>query len=314
MENGEKVTWFGQTVTKQSEVPLGSVGAMVPCFERGPFGANGYLDVIMRRPFQGDDRFVPVASVSRSYVLVQHGEIVEALKKAIEKVGFSPEALSCDLMLSTYGERMHLDVRMPSFDFNPGDGHNMALMVTCINSVDKSCALEIIMKWKRLVCSNGMERDERSDLRRIHNTAWLSADNITGYLSAQFKAAPGDLSVYKKWRETPVAAEQIETWADDVVSRKWGVHAAARTCHIARTGYDGAIEDPFEKAPPHAKRVKSEIEVPGSWAPVENIFHVSQTLSWIASHRNTIEDRLVKTREIYDILSSLVKNPHTSKE
>jgi hypothetical protein len=286
---------------------------MLPRFEREPFGANAYLDVIMRRPFLDDDRFIPVGSVSRSYVLVQHRTIVEALTKAIGKAGFSPEALPCDLMLSAYGERMHLDVRIPSFDFNPGDGHDMTLGVTCINSVDKSCALEITMQWKRLVCMNGMVRAERSHLRRIHNTEWLSADNITEYLSAQFKTAPGDLSVYRRWRETPITTGQIETWADDVVSRTWGVHAAARTCHIARTGYDGTIEDPFEKAPPHAKRVKSEIEVPGSCAPVENIFHVSQTLSWIASHRNTIEDRLIKTREIYDLVSPLV-DPRSSKE
>ena len=306
MESTAKLTWFGQTVTKEGEVPLGSIGAMLPRFERGPFGTNAFLDVITRRPFLGDDRFIPIGTVSRSYVLVQHGAIVEALTKAIGKAGFSPEALPCDLILSAYGERMHLDVTIPSFDFNPGDGHDMTLMATCINSVDKSCALEITMRWKRLVCMNGMARAERSDLRRIHNTDWLSADNITGYLSAQFEAAPGDLSVYKTWKETPVTTEEIETWADDVVAKEWGVFAAARTCHIARTGYDGAIEDPFEKAPPHAKRVKSEIEVPGACAPIENIFHVSQTLSWIASHRNTIEDRLLKTRDVYRLVNSLV--------
>jgi hypothetical protein len=255
-----------------------------------------------------DGRFIPVASVSRSYVLVQHTAIVEALREAIKKAGFSPDSLPADLMLSAYGERMHLDVRMPSFDINPGDGHAMALMITCINSADKSCALEISMRWKRLVCSNGMVRNERSDLRRIHNTNWLSAESITAYLSAQFEAAPGDLSVYKKWKETPVTPGEIDTWADTVVGQKWGVHAAARTCHIARTGYDGAIADPFETALPHAKRVNSVTEVPGSCAPVKNIFHVSQILSWLASHRNTMEDRLVKTREIYDLVGPLV-NP-----
>ena len=144
MENAEeKVTWLGQTVSKQGEVLLGSIGAMLPRFNRKPFGTNAYLDVITRRPFLGDDRFIPVESVSRSYVLVQHGAIVAALTKAVEKAGFSPEALPSDLMLSAYGERMHLDVRIPSFDFNPGDGHDMTHGVTCINSVDKSRALEI---------------------------------------------------------------------------------------------------------------------------------------------------------------------------
>ena len=89
--------------------------------------------------------------------------------------------------------------------------------------------------------------------------------------------------------------------------------AAARTCHIVRTGFDGAIEDPFEKALPHQRKVKNDVEVPGSCAPVRDVFHLSQVLSWIASHRNTIEDRLIKTREIYDLVSPLV-DPRSSKE
>lgn len=32
------------------------------------------------------------------------------------------------------------------------------------------------------------------------------------------------------------------------------------------------MEHPFEKAPPHTKRVKSDVEVPGPWAPIKNAF------------------------------------------
>jgi hypothetical protein len=304
----EKVTWLGQRVTGWKEVPLPSVSQMLPCFDRGPFGVNDYLDVIVRRPFLEDSNFVPVASVSRSYVLVQHGAIAEALREAIERTGFSPDTLTADLTLSNYGERMHLDVRLPAFDINPGDGHDMSLMVTCVNSVDKSCALEITVRWQRLVCSNGMMRNEKSDLRRIHHTDWLTAENIAAYLSEQFEAAPGDVSVFKKWRETTVTLDEIDVWADTVVSARWGAWAAARTCHIALTGYDGVIADPFDKALPHERVVTSDTEVPGSCAPVENIFHLSQVLSWIANHRNTMEDRLSKNREIYDLVGPLVNS------
>ena len=303
----EELKWFGQKVERAVDVPLESIERLLPRFVREPFETNEYLDVILRRPFLKDSRTIPVAAVSRSYALVQHLEIVNALTKAIETSDIKAEPLKADLLLSEYGERMCLEVKIPKFDFNPGDGHDMAMMVTCINSVDKSCALEVTMQWKRLVCMNGMMSAERSNLRRIHHTAWLREKNIEEYLKKEFLAAPGDLSVYKKWREMPVTQKKIASWADDVVNKAWGVHAAARTCHIARTGFDGSIEDPFEKALPHEKRVRSDIEVPGSCAPVKNVFHVSQILSWIASHRNTMEDRLTKTREIYGLISPLVK-------
>jgi hypothetical protein len=309
MENGEeKITWFGQKIDRSFDISIDSVLASLPQFSREPFGSNNYLDVILREPFMNDGRAIPVASVSKSYALVQHSDIVKALGKALGDCHMETESLRADLMRSEYGERMCLEVRIPKFDFNPGDGHDMAMVVTCINSVDKSCALEITMQWKRLVCSNGMVRAERSNLRRIHNTDWLNAKNIEDYLKEEFAAAPGDQGVYDKWRKSPLTIPAIEKWADEVLSQEWGVHAAARTCHIARTGYDGAVEDPFEKALPHEKKVTSVTEVPGSCAPVENIFHVSQILSWIASHRNTIEDRFVKTREIYDLVRPLV-NP-----
>jgi len=42
------LTWFGQSLTRWSEVPLSSVKAMLPQFVREPFGANESLDMIVR--------------------------------------------------------------------------------------------------------------------------------------------------------------------------------------------------------------------------------------------------------------------------
>jgi hypothetical protein len=306
MDADKNLKWFGQTVGTFTDLPLDSVLLSLPEFVREPFGDNEHQDVIIRQPFRDDSRVIPVASVSKSYSLVQHTDIIKALATALADCQIDPKALTAELMLSEYGERMCLDVRIPKFDFNPGDGHNIAMHVTCMNSVDKSCALEIIMQWKRLVCRNGMVRAARSNLRRIHNTDWLSIANINQYLRQEFATAPGDVGVYTGWKKHAITMPMIETWADEVLNQAWGVHAAARACHIAKTGYDGQIEDPFEKAPPHEKRVTSECEVPGSCAPVSNVFHLSQVLSWIASHRNSIEDRMVKTREIYGLIEPLI--------
>lgn len=298
--------WFGQKVSRINDIPFRSVAPLLPEFIREPFGDNEYHDIILRQPFKNDHRIIPVAAVSKSYSLIQHKDIVDALGTALADCTINTTLSKASLLLSEYGERMSLEVRIPDFDFNPGDGHDLSMVVSCLNSVDKSCALEVTTQWKRLICRNGMVRAERSNLRRIHNTYWLSPVNIQEYLKEEFQAAPGDVSVYTEWRNRSITIPEIEAWADDVLSRIWGTHAAARTCHIARTGYDGHIEDAFEKAPPHQKKVTSDIEVPGSGAPVSNVFHLSQALSWIASHRNSVEDGMEKTREIYDIIEPLV--------
>jgi hypothetical protein len=302
----DRMSWFGQRVFSGSG-SLQALRGAIPLFVREPFGGNEYLDAIYRKPFLNDHQFIPVASVSKSYVLIQHHDIIDALEKAIKETGFDPVTLKAEINLSEYGEKMHIAVRMPNFDFNPGDGHPITMMINCLNSVDKSCALEINMSWKRLICSNGMMNLERSYFRKIHNTTyWMSSQNISEYLKEQFESAPGELSVYKKWKDTALTIEKIEGWADETVSAEWGAHAAARTCHIARTGFDGQIEDPFEKALPHNKKVKSELRVPGACAPVDNAFHLSQVLSWIASHRNSLEDQMEKIREIHGLMKSIL--------
>ena len=46
--------------------------------------------------------------------------------------------------LSMYGARMALFVRLPrQFDFDPGDGHPLALRLICLNSVDGSSPFRI---------------------------------------------------------------------------------------------------------------------------------------------------------------------------
>jgi hypothetical protein len=56
----------------------------------------------------------------------------------------------------------------------------------------------------------------------------------------------------------------------------------------------------------HERQVASERQVPGAFAPVKNAFHVSQALSWLASHRGTLEDQFERTVEIDGLMSSLL--------
>ena len=104
---------------------------------------------------------------------------------------------------------------------------------------------------------------------------------------------------------------QIEFWIDEIVAKRWGVHAAARVYHIARkTGYDGEIENRFESSvKPHERQVQSKVQVPGRFTPVRSACDIWRVLGWFASQRATIQDEQHnRMMEIPDLMRALLKS------
>lgn len=311
------ITWFGQPVTT-SMGTLTELRAALPSFERRPFGPDGsqneFLQTIVRAPIGDDKRYIPVATVSPQYDLVQHHEVFDWLVDGLKTAGVKPEDCYGTLTLSTYGERIRLMLQLPKYEFNPGDGRPLMFQVYALNSVDKSTALEIYLGWWRQVCSNGMKVQVKgSAARRIHLLSRKSASGVGGMLKDQLADIEAEHTCYKRWFRTSVDLERIEQWADSDVARTWGPHAAARVCHIARTGQDGRIKDPFQKALPHNLLVISEQPVPDAFAPVRNAYHASQILSWLASHRATIQDQQERTAEIGLLMRALLRQKTESQ-
>ncbi len=54
-------------------------------------------------------------------------------------------------------------------------------------------------------------------------------------------------------------------------------------------------------------RVKTIRKVPGLFTPVENVYHASQILSWIASQQGTIESQLERLGQIHGLMDALLK-------
>lgn len=214
---------------------------------------------------------------------------------------------------------MHFILTLPDYDFEPGDGYPIVLRVNCLNSVDRSMALEIKLSWLRLVCSNGMMYGVGdTKLRRIHLKS-LSSEDIAKYLESQLEKLPDEQSLYKQWFKAKLSISQIECWADEQLAKSWGNYVAARACHIARTGYDGKVVNPsrqsfqltlFDKGrvKPHELLVEDEIQVPGAHAPVTNAFHVSQVLSWLAKERGTIQAQLEWMMQIPNLMAVLLNS------
>lgn len=62
---------------------------------------------------------------------------------------------------------------------------------------------------------------------------------------------------------------------------------------IPRSGYDGAPQDRFERVLPHERDLGDPtLRVPGAPERSETLFDVVQVLSWIASSRNNLKERI----------------------
>lgn len=305
----KSLTWFGQSVIQKTG-SLNTLRRLIPYFMRANFalgaGNNSYLDQIIRQPLNPEENPIPVATVSKHYVLLQHHDVLDAMEQALRTINLEPNSLRAELRISEYGERMEFCFDVPSFTYDPGDGQNIILRIHCLNSVDKSTALELRLTWYRLVCSNGMfTTDAKSKLRRVHLGS-LNIPEIATYLNDQIKGIESSLETFSGWNDVGLSVNQFEQWADGRLAESWGTHLAARACHIARRGWDGRIADPFEKEVPHKKRIVEEEAVPGAVIPISNAYHAYQVLTWLASHRPTIQDQFIKGAEVPFLMEKLV--------
>ena len=170
MSNNLQEKWFSLPV-KTHKGRLEELEEYLPEFSIFPFGENEYLSYIERLPIGKDDRVIPVATVSNKYALIQHKDVFKFLQEGLDYAGLNTKQLTAKLKLTIYGERMHLIVNIPNYDFDPGDGEKIIMNVDCFNSVDKSCALQIGISWTRLVCTNGMMEEKKSSIRK--STMWI---------------------------------------------------------------------------------------------------------------------------------------------
>ena len=199
-----------------------------------------------------------------------------------------------------------MELQCPERRFRSRGRYPLVLRINCLNSVDTSTVLEITFCWFRLVCSNGMMFGlKESRLRRRHIRS-LDPEDVARYLEEELEQVPQEKSLYWRWLQTPVSADALISWVDTSVAREWGPHAAARLWHIIMQGWDGNVEQ-AHGLKPHELQIERTMAVPGACAPVENLFHVSQALSWVAGTRNTISERLDYVKAIPRLMEPLTE-------
>ena len=337
-------TWHGREVQEESGW-ISDLREKIPHFGRWPFSIedneNEYLDLIARKP-HGDGKYIPVAAVSKQYNFIEHHEMLDSVLAALGNHVDDPQSLDAKLRLSKYGARMWITFLLPNWKFDPGDGYPVVLQVNYSNSVDRSRAVRIHLSWHRGKSNTEMQGRE---LRRIHDQSFKT-EEIEEFLAYQFRRFSKEESLYKKWYETKLDWKSIVTWINKNVTAIWHAHTAVRAYQIAKTGNDIKIKKVFRcthagEAPKEVKlgsgslqleksdfiadpmvqkddlylnyneyrflRVETIHKVPGLFLPVENVYHASQVLSWIASQQGTIENQLKRLGQIHGLMDALLK-------
>ncbi len=269
--------------------------------------ANPHIRSVVRLPVTVTERQIPVGVVSNTYNLAQHADVVEMCFEGLQAHQIDPSALRCEVGLTPLGEWMNFRAYFPDrFSYNPGDGNKLALRLECFNSVDGSSRLVILLGWFRFICANGLIVGEtKADLRDIHD-ANLDLKVIPEIISKGLAKVKADLERLRRWERSLVELPKFEGWVDDHLAGQWGKKAACRTLHICRSGADVELTDPFAGGKPSEKPIKLLNDVPGASKPAKNLYDVCQALSWVATHRNSADERL----EWQGHIPKLIENLH----
>jgi len=265
---------------------------------------NPRLDTIIRKPHGDDPNYVPVGVVSKGYVLVPHKEVLRAAADALHDVVGDVQDIRVDLTITEYGERMQACLFLPSeYRFEPG---GMDLRLELLNSVDGSTQFRALLGWFRLVCSNGLTVGvTKSCLRRRH-AGDIGISDIGFVLRDGLTDAKQDAENLGRWRSTKIDRAALVPWVDEAVKKTWGFKAAARAYHIACSGHDVEIVGKYKDRRPTTIETRKAERVPGCPEKAENAFDLAQVLSWLASHRRDLQERLEWRQQIPALMEALL--------
>ena len=260
--------------------------------------ANPFLQVVVRKPRGDSDVPMPVGVVSPTYMLVQHSEIAALCREELLQAGFGADGLTYRLGLSDLGEWMNLQIQFPkTYNFVDQHGQESRLRLECFNSVDGSAPLVIFFRWYRFVCQNGQVTEEKIQIRRRHGQG-LRLDPIRSRLQQALNSVMSDRERMRNWQQERVQVDDIRLWTQEHIVARWNRKAAERVYYICKQGRDVEIAYPFEKPSKY-------LPVPGAPPSAENIYDVSQALSFVATRRKDVEERVKWQEDIPRLLEAL---------
>jgi len=182
----------------------------------------------------------------------------------------------------------------------------MRFRIEIFNSVEGSSRLMAVAGWLRLVCSNGLILGTALFHLRQQHRQQLEVDELGRLVREAIEFAGNDKATFEAWLKRAADPEVLVRWIDEEVCSKWGVKAAVRVLGIVMNGWDvEAVGDVRNRRPSEIDTRKLR-DVPGVDGPVENLFGISQVLSWIASQRAEIAEDLQWRSQVHDLMEKLI--------
>lgn len=266
---------------------------------------NPRLDTIIRKPHGDDPNYVPVGVVSKGYALIPHKEVLRAAANALRDVVGDVQDIRTELAITEYGERMQACLFLPrKYRFEPG---GMDLRLELLNSVDGSTQFRALLGWFRFVCSNGLIVGvTKSCLRRRH-AGDIGISDIGFVLRDGLADAEQDAENLACWRSRKIDLAALVPWVNGEVKKTWGFKAAARAYHIACSGHDVEIVGKYKGRRPTTIETRRAERVPGCPEKAQNAFDLAQVLSWLASHRTDLQERLEWRQQIPPLMATLIE-------
>lgn len=306
----EKGRWHARDV-RYLEGAWDDLCREMPVFEKQEYRAeadapaNPYMQSVIRVPRTKMERPIPVGVVSNTYRLAQHRDVAEECRGSILESGVEEKSLRYQIGLTELGEWMNLRIYLPeSLDHVPSDGHRVRPRIECFNSVDGSSRLVLLMGWQRLVCSNGLVMNFKSELKAVHNQH-LKLGRIGSVVRHGMAFIQEDRDQLLDWELGGFTPNQLASWVDGPLAVSWGRKAASRVYHVCLSGFDVEYADRFEKEAPSVKKVKRTTRVPGAPNSAGNLYDVAQALSWIASSRLDSEERIAWQSQVPGLVEQL---------
>jgi hypothetical protein len=319
--------WLNSPVRLYEGSPQ-DVRTVLPDFERRNFavnhpdklfpGINPRLDLIVRKPMENQngrlrvsdihkDDYIPIGTVSKEYRLVPHKQVFDTALVALAENDIDPSHTRAELLLTEYGERMHLSIYLPHlYDFDPGDGHPIAMRLECFNSVEGSTRFKAFVGWLRFVCMNGFIIGVTTARFQHRHDSTLDIIDIGSVLKNGIAEGTKERENFRKWRKTTVEKGSLPPWINETVYKAWGFKAATRAYHIAHTGCDAEIVGTYKDMRPTTIAVKKTKKIPGTPEQAQNAYDISQILAWLAKERNDVEERLTWRQQIPELMKVLL--------
>lgn len=316
--------WLGLPMTEPIE-GIEQITLALPHFGRQPFamtslngdevGVNPYLDTVYRMGTRPGERAIPVGVVSKNYRLVDHQLLLTTVQQALFANDIDMNKVHVTANWTIHGERAHFSFFLPEEDrfLHLVDGKKdlMRFRIEAFNSVEGSFRLMIIASWLRLVCTNGlMVQTDLMDVRKQHRQQ-LQIEDIGRLLHDAIDNVQRDKGVFAAWQAHRVNQRALIQWIDEDVRERWNVTAAVRVLGIARTGHDVTPTGDLKRSPSEiATKVLGG--VPGILGPVENVFGISQVLSWIAGQRAETAEDLEWRTNVPELIAKLLDRTRSS--